>query len=75
MTNKMEQMKLLSYTVENHLYLNKLKVHNYFRSLITEDGKIIYPQFHGLPKIHKKPTGFQPIILCHLVISKVCLGQ
>ena len=67
MTNKIEQMKQLSYTTENHLFLNELKVHDYFRSLIPLEGEIIYPQFHGLPKIHKKPTGFRPIIPCHSV--------
>ena len=56
MKSKIEEMKLLSYTTENHLFLNKLKVHDYFRSLIPLEGEYIYPQFHGLPKIHKKPV-------------------
>jgi hypothetical protein len=68
MINKGNQMKLLSYTVEKHLPLNELKVGEYFRSLVSGDGEeIIYPLFHGLPKIHKKPTGFRPIIPCHSV--------
>ena len=67
MKSKIEKMKLLSYTTENHLFLNELKVHDYFRSLIPLEGEYIYPQFHGLPKIHKKPTGFRPIIPCHSV--------
>ena len=68
MIRKGEQMKSLSYTVERHLPLNELKVADYFRSLVSGPGEeIVYPQFHGLPKIHKKPTGFRPIIPCHSV--------
>ena len=68
MINKGKQMRILSYTVERHPFLNELKVAEYFRSLISGDGEeIIYPLFHGLPKIHKKPTGFRPIIPCHSV--------
>ena len=68
MISKGKQMNELSYTVERHLPLNELKVGQYFRSLVSGDGEeIIYPLFHGLPKIHKKPTGFRPIIPCHSV--------
>ena len=43
--------------VDDHLFLSELKVKEYFKSLVSRIGEdIIYPQFHGLPKIHKKPV-------------------
>src|SRR6202044_2167361 len=68
MIDKGRQMIELSNTVLDHLGLAELGVDNYFKSLVPEAGEpIIYPSFHGLPKIHKKPTGFRPIIPCHSV--------
>ena len=65
---KGRQMIELSDMVEDHLFLSELKVDDYFKSKVPRAGEeIIYPQFHGLPKIHKKPTGFRPIIPCHSV--------
>ena len=68
MLNKGDQMIKLADMVSDHIPLSELRVDNYFRSLVLVAGEpIIYPLFHGLPKIHKKPTGFRPIIPCHLV--------
>ena len=68
MKEKGRQMIELSDMVEDHLFLSELKVDDYFKSKVPRAGEeIIYPQFHGLPKIHKKPTGFRPIIPCHSV--------
>ena len=42
----------------------------FFRSNITETGaRHKVPAFHGIPKIHKKPTGMRPIIPCHSAIQ------
>ena len=42
----------------------------FFRSNIPEAGeKFHVPNFHGIPKIHKKPTGMRPIIPCHSAIQ------
>ncbi len=63
----MEMQELADLTID-HLEFSELKLYEYFESKITESGaKHVYPQFHGLPKIHKKPTGFRPIIPCHSV--------
>src|SRR5271169_900274 len=68
MREKGKKMKALSDMVDDHLFLSELKLGNYFKSLINGDGEdVVYPLFHGLPKIHKKPTGFRPIIPCHSV--------
>ena len=68
MKRKGDEMIKLADMVDDHLFLSELKVNDYFRSKVPEAGEeIIYPQFHGLPKIHKKPTGFRPIIPCHSV--------
>jgi hypothetical protein len=68
MKSKEKKMLNLSDMVDDHISLSELKLGDYFKSLVSRNGEdIIYPQFHGLPKIHKKPTGFQPIISCHLV--------
>ena len=68
MKSKGEKMIVLSDMVDDHLFLCELKLKEFFRSKVSRAGEeIIYPQFHGLPKIHKKPTGFRPIIPCHSV--------
>lgn len=69
MAIKCLEMEQLADMVEFHLTLSELKLDDYFRSKITEKGaEHIYPQFHGIPKIHKKPTGFRPIVPCHSVV-------
>lgn len=47
---------------------------------ITEKGKEHHiPEFYGIPKIHKKPTKFRPILPCHSAIqnpaAKFCSKQ
>ena len=38
----------------------------YLRSLLPAKGERPHvPKFHGIPKIHKKPTAMRPIIPCH----------
>ena len=66
MKDKGKRMLALSDMVDEHIPLSELKLGEFFKSLVT-DTDIIYPQFHGLPKIHKSPTGFRPIIPCHSV--------
>jgi hypothetical protein len=66
MKEKGKRMLALSDMVDDHISLSELKLGEYFKSLVT-DTDIVYPQFHGLPKIHKSPTGFRPIIPCHSV--------
>ncbi|KAH9474918.1 hypothetical protein JR316_0013386 [Psilocybe cubensis] len=70
MKSKMIQMQTLARTVEDeHLFLFELGLSRFFLSNVPEDGSSFkYPQFHGIPKIHKKPTGFRPIIPCHSVV-------
>jgi len=69
MNKKCKEMKELSDMTIDHILLSELKLGEYFESKITEPGKEHkYPLFHGLPKIHKKPTGFRPIIPCHSVV-------
>ncbi|KAF8643191.1 hypothetical protein AX14_009599 [Amanita brunnescens Koide BX004] len=42
----------------------------FFRSLVTQQGHDHHiPRFHGIPKIHKTPTGMRPIIPCHSAIQ------
>jgi hypothetical protein len=42
----------------------------FFRSKITKTGERHHiPAFHGIPKIHKTPTGMRPIIPCHSAIQ------
>jgi hypothetical protein len=68
MISKGKKMIELSDMVDDHIFLSELKLNDYFKSGVPRAGEeIIYPQFHGLPKIHKKPTGFRPIIPCHSV--------
>ena len=68
MKSKGEKMIELADMVDDHLFLSELRLNDYFRSRVAREGEeIIYPQFHGLPKIHKQPTGFRPIIPCHSV--------
>ena len=68
MIEKGKQMIALSDLVDDHLPLSELRLNDYFSSKVAGEGdEIIYPQFHGLPKIHKQPTGFRPIIPCHSV--------
>ena len=68
MREKGKKMLALAKLAEEHIFLAELKVGDYFRSLVNgEEEDPIYPHFHGLPKIHKKPTGFRPIIPCHSV--------
>ena len=68
MRDKGKKMLVLADLADEHIFLNELKVGNYFRSLVSGDEEpLVYPLFHGLPKIHKKPTGFRPIIPCHSV--------
>ena len=68
MWKKCREMQELSDMTIDHIILSELNVGEYFESKITEPGaEHAYPEFHGLPKIHKKPTGFRPIIPCHSV--------
>ena len=69
MVTKSHHMLELAHMVDKHIGLSELGVDRCFKLLITDLDEYIYPQFHGIPKIHKKPTGFRPIILCHLVFS------
>ena len=42
----------------------------FFQSLVTKQGNEHHvPRFHGIPKIHKTPTGMRPIIPCHSAIQ------
>ena len=68
MRAKGKKMLNLANMTEDHIFLDELKLGDYFKSLVSGEGEdVVYPQFHGLPKIHKKPTGFRPIIPCHSV--------
>jgi hypothetical protein len=69
MSLKNSQMETLADTTEDHKSLRDLNVAKYFRSKLTDKSKgHIYPVFYGIPKIHKKPVGFRPIIPCHSVV-------
>ncbi|PPQ86035.1 hypothetical protein CVT26_012306, partial [Gymnopilus dilepis] len=69
MAQKCTEMQELSARVFAHIELSSLKVDKFFESKITEKGKAhTFPQFYGIPKIHKKPTGFRPIVPCHSVV-------
>jgi hypothetical protein len=69
MNKKCKQMQKLADMTIDHLVYSELKLYDFFESKITEPGsEHIYPVFHGLPKIHKTPTGFRPIIPCHSVV-------
>ena len=68
MKKKILDMEELSDSVIDHLLFSELGLWEFFRSKTSgPEDEIIYPQFHGLPKIHKTPTGFRPIIPCHSV--------
>ena len=68
MLRKEELMIELADMVDDHIFLHELNLQRYFKSKLTRTGEEIqYPQFHGIPKIHKKPTGFRPIVPCHSV--------
>jgi hypothetical protein len=69
MNKKCREMKDLADMTVDHPLLNELGLWKFFQSKITEPGsEHVYPLFHGIPKIHKKPTGFRPIIPCHSVV-------
>jgi len=68
MDEKCSEMQVLSDMTIDHILFSELKLGEYFESMITTEGsEHLYPQFHGIPKIHKKPTGFRPIAPCHSV--------
>ena len=68
MKKKILDMEELSDSVIDHIQLSELGLWEFFRSKVSgPEDDIIYPQFHGIPKIHKTPTGFRPIIPCHSV--------
>ena len=53
------------------LYLADPQLHKWLQSrLPSEDGVVTYPQFYVIPKIHKNPTGFRPIVPCHSNITE-----
>jgi hypothetical protein len=65
---KCTQMRNLANMVDDHLALSNLKLDAFFKAKITPLGQDhTYPIFYGIPKIHKKPTGFRPIVPCHSV--------
>jgi len=69
MSIKNSQMRELANMTLDHDELSILKVDKYFTSLCTApDKQHTYPIFYGISKIHKKPVGFRPIILCHSVV-------
>ena len=66
MGEKVTQLSLLaSKSLKVPLY-EELKLNKYFMSL-CKGADHVYPQFYVIPKIHKTPTGFRPIIPCHSV--------
>ena len=66
MSEKATQLSLLSRLSQNVPLYEVLKLDKYFISLCT-GAEHVYPQFYVIPKIHKTPTGFRPIIPCHSV--------
>ena len=51
-------------------WLGGAQLPGFFRSKITDMGARHHiPSFHGIPKIHKTPTGMRPIIPCHSAIQ------
>ena len=66
---KCNNMFLLSQTTENYDWKYG-SLSEYFKHLITEPGKERHiPRFYGIPKIHKQPVKFRPILPCHSAIQ------
>ena len=69
MSIKCEEMQELADMTIDHLELSILNLYDYFLSKVTRKGELhTLPNFYGIPKIHKKPVGFRPIIPCHSVV-------
>jgi hypothetical protein len=66
---KVVQMRALSVVADNHLWQYG-SVAEFFRSNIPAPGKAhTLPGFYGIPKIHKQPVKFRPIIPCHSAVQ------
>jgi hypothetical protein len=58
--------------VEEHLRHTQLA--NFLRSKIPEDADVdlVIPAFYVIPKIHKTPVKFRPIVPCHSAMQNPC---
>ena len=66
---KCNKMLLLSQEAENYCWKYG-SLDEYLKSLITPpNGKHHIPRFYGIPKIHKLPVKFRPILPCHSAIQ------
>ena len=66
---KCNDMLLLSQAAENYDWKYG-SLSEYLKSSITAPGKEHHvPRFYGIPKIHKLPVKFRPILPCHSAIQ------
>jgi hypothetical protein len=72
MARKKMEMKEIARLAEGITRTTSTTLPEFFLSQIPPDNAgsagFIYPQFYGIPKIHKTPTKMRPIIPCHSAI-------
>ncbi|SJL14684.1 uncharacterized protein ARMOST_21582 [Armillaria ostoyae] len=63
------EMEMIAMFAESNLP-NGTQLAKFLRSKITPSGaQHVAPEFYGIPKIHKEPVKFRPIIPCHSAIQ------
>jgi hypothetical protein len=63
---KCTEMNALAELAAVYLLEDSIQLEDFLRSKVTPvGGTHKYPAFYGIPKIHKQPTKFRPIIPCH----------
>ena len=65
---KRDELRSIAKIVDNITEWAQLKIDTFLTSKIHDGERYLYPEFYGIPKIHKNPAGFRPIIPCHSVV-------
>lgn len=66
MSKKQNALIQIAKVIEGLPELAELRVDRFLKSKLTRATEThTYPDFYVIPKIHKKPTGYRPIVPCH----------
>ncbi|KAJ2971185.1 hypothetical protein NUW54_g12558 [Trametes sanguinea] len=66
---KQAEVLAIAALAEEQVELAELGLDEFLRSKLTVKGEAhTFPEFYGIPKIHKNPAGFRPIVPCHSVL-------